>query len=38
MDVFPHDHPLLDYEGDDNEIALEMSETLTAIVKNSSEN
>ena len=35
MDVFPHDHPLLDKEPDFNELAREMSVTLNDIVKNS---
>jgi hypothetical protein len=34
MDVFPHDHPLLDKDRDFSELAAEMSDTLNAIVKN----
>jgi len=34
MDLFPHDHPLLDKEADYNELAKEMSTTLNDIVKN----
>lgn len=34
IDVFPHDHPLLDKDPDYNELAKEMSVTLNDIVKN----
>lgn len=34
MDVFPHDHPLLDKEPDFSELAKEMSLKLNNIVKN----
>lgn len=34
MDVFPHDHPLLNQDEDYNELAKEMSQTLNSIVKN----
>lgn len=37
MDVFPHDHPLLDSDPDANDIAREMSKTLNDIVKNNYE-
>jgi len=37
MDVFPHDHPLLDKDMDYNELAREMSITLRDIIKNSKE-
>jgi hypothetical protein len=35
MDVFPHDHPLLDKEADYSDLARKMSTTLNDIVKNS---
>ena len=34
MDVFPHDHPLLDKDPDFSELAREMSLKLNSIVKN----
>ena len=37
MDVFPHDHPLLDSDPDANDVAREMSRTLNDIVKNNYE-
>lgn len=37
MDVFPHDHPLLDKDPDYSDMAREMSKTLNDIVKNSYE-
>ena len=38
MDVFPHDHPLLDKDRDFSDLAREMSDTLNTIVKNSNPN
>lgn len=38
MDVFPHDHPLLDKEPEHSDLAKEMSTTLNDIVKNCKEN
>jgi len=35
MDLFPHDHPLLDEDRDFSELAREMSDTLNMVVKNS---
>ena len=35
LDVFPHDHPLLDKDADYSELARKMSITLNEIVKNS---
>ena len=37
LDVFPHDHPLLDEEPDYNELSKEMSITLNSIIKNDNE-
>lgn len=37
MDVFPHDHPLLDQDENYSELAKEMSQTLNHIVKNSNQ-
>lgn len=34
IDVFPHDHPLLDKDPDYSDLAREMSTTLNEIVKN----
>jgi hypothetical protein len=38
LDVFPHDHPLLNVEPDFNELSKEMSDDLNAIMKNDNEN
>lgn len=37
IDVFPHDHPLLDKDPDYNDLARDMSITLNDIVKNNGE-
>jgi len=37
LDVFPHDHPLLDKDPDYNDLAREMSITLNDIVKNNTD-
>mmetsp|Transcript_26944 Transcript_26944/g.20158 ORF Transcript_26944/g.20158 Transcript_26944/m.20158 type:complete len:163 (+) Transcript_26944:211-699(+) len=38
MDMFPHDHPLLDEDRNFSELAAEMSDTLNTVVKNSDKN